>query len=142
MRVTYTPEAGDRQAWEFVPARIRQSEGEMVEKRFGGPWDKFVAAVMQGDLKARRVLLWHLLRRDHPTVRFEDTPDFYIGELLVEQSYAELLALREKVGKASLPDNERDTVLAAIDVEMTEAMEREGLVDEVAEGKAHSNSAD
>lgn len=128
MIVTYTPEDGDPQRWEFDPGRVRQSEAEVVEKRCGTTYDKWRAAIVSGEAKARRVLLWHLLRRQHHTLRYEDTPDFYMDDLKVEHTRGELLTLRERVLKANLPEDERDAVLTALDIEITDAIagEEEG----------------
>jgi hypothetical protein len=135
MFVTYTPADGDEQRWEFDPGRVRQSEAEIVEKRYGATYDKWRQAIVTGEAKARRVLLWHLLRRDHHTMRYEDTPDFYMDELVVTHSHGELLTLRDRVLKANLPEEEREAVLAALDIEITEAMAGED------EGKATASSA-
>ncbi len=123
---------------ELRPDRVRQSEAELIEKRYGQNWDKFRADVQSGSAKARRVLLWHLMRRDHHTLRFEDVPDFYTGELLVEHSADELTALKDRLMKANLPDEEREQILVGLDIEITEAMAR----GEQIEGKATSNNAD
>ena len=128
MFVTYTPEGGDVQRWEFDPGRVRQSEAEILEKRYGGTYDKLRASIVTGESRARKVLLWHLLRRDHHALRFEDTPDFFMDELKVEHSHGELLTLRDRVLKANLPEDERDAVLTALDIELTDAIagEEEG----------------
>lgn len=137
MHVTYRPEDGGPQQWNFDPGRVRQSEAELIEKRYGHNWDKFRADVQSGSIKARRVLLWHLLRLEHHTLRYEDVPDFYTGELLVEHSAAELAVLKDRLMKASLPEDEREQMVVALDVEITEAIAR----GEQIEGKASSNSA-
>jgi hypothetical protein len=69
------------------------------------------------------VLLWHLLRQVHHTLRFEDTPDFKMGAVKVEHSVDELVQIRERVAKSSLPDDDREAILAALDVEISEAMD-------------------
>ena len=79
MLVTYRPEdnADGVREWEFDPDRVRQSDAEMIEKRSGLPsWTKWVEAIQAGSASARRVLLWHLMRKEHHTLRLEDTPDF------------------------------------------------------------------
>lgn len=130
MIVTYSPEDGESRRWEFDPDRVRQSEAEMVEKRYGRTYDQWRQAVIQGDSKARRVLLWHLLRREHHTLRYEDTPDFYTGELTVEFSRGELLTIRDRVMKANLSDEEREQILTALDIEITDAIgDEEGKAD-------------
>lgn len=130
MIVTYSPEGGESRQWHFDPDRVRQSEAEMVEKRYGRTYDQWRQAVIQGDSKARRVLLWHLLRREHHTLRYEDTPDFYTGELKVEFSRGELLTIRDRVMKANLSDEEREQILTALDIEITDAIgDEEGKAD-------------
>jgi hypothetical protein len=125
LHVTYTPEDGDAQEWEFDPLRIRSSQAEMIESRFGENWEAWTAGVQSGNMKARRVLLWHLLSREHPTLRYEDVPDFYAGELVVQHSVAELTRLREPIETSNLPADKREIILAAFDREMTDAIARE-----------------
>ncbi len=140
MIVTYAPEGGAAQRWEFNPQRVRASEAEAIEKRAGETWDAWLVGVQSGSMKARRVLLWHMLRRDHPTVRYEDVPDFYAGEVLVEHTSAELTEMRDRVAKANIPADQREQALTALDVALTEAMSREADEPEP-EGKARSRRA-
>lgn len=125
MLVTYTPEDGDAQSWEFKPGRVRASEAEVIERRYGGTWDEFTAGVTAGNMRARRALLWALLRRDHATLRFEDTPDFYADEMTVQFTVAELTDIREKLSAAKVDPDKREQMLSALDVELTEATARE-----------------
>jgi hypothetical protein len=139
MRIAYTPKNpadGDAQVWDFDPGRIRASEAEIIEKRYAGRWENFLADVKGGSIRARRVLLWHLLRTAHHTLKFEDTPDFFADELVCTYSYAELVAMRERVLKANLDADTREQVLTALDIEITEAMSLEGIDEEAALGKA------
>lgn len=145
MFVTYKPEDGDVQRWRFDPGRVRASKAEMIEKRFGQNWDVWLANVQSGSMKARRVLLWHLLTLAHNGLRFEDVPDFFADELLVEHSVDELTEIRDRVAKSTkIPEEQRDMMLDALDVEMTEAMDREeatgAQMGGEPEGKAPSNS--
>lgn len=123
MIVIYEPADGDRQRWEWDPDRVRTSEAEICEKRYGKTWDQFKASVMQGESKARRVLLWHLMRREHHTLKFEDLPDFYTGELKVEFTTSEITVIRDRVAKAKMSESERDDMLTALDLQMAEAVE-------------------
>jgi hypothetical protein len=123
MKVTYTPVGGEPQVWGFEPDDVPQSQAEMIEKRYGGRnWDQFLQDCRQGSARARKVLLWHLLRQVHHTLRLEDVPDFKMGAVKVEHTVAELLVLRDRINKASLDDEEKDGILAALDIEITEAM--------------------
>jgi hypothetical protein len=123
VKVTYKESAeAQPRVWNFDPDEVPQSQAEIIEKRYGQLWDQFLADVRQGSAKARRVLLWHLLRLEHHTLRFEDTPDFKMGAVKVEHSVEELLRVRDRVAKANLDPEEKDGILAALDVEITEQM--------------------
>jgi hypothetical protein len=125
MHVTYSPEDGDRQEWTFKPGRVRSSEAATMEKAFGGTWDELTLGVQGGNTRARRVMLWHLLRREHARMLYEDTPDFYADELAVEFSVDELTPMRDRIQKSSMSEDQRDQLLAALDLAISEAMERE-----------------
>lgn len=122
MKVIYTPGEGDVQEYSFVPDDVAQSQAEMVEKRYGKNWDEFLQDVRGGNAKARKVLLWHLLRQTHHTLRFEDTPDFKMGAVTVSFDLDELMVIRNAVLKANLSDEDREAVLTALDLDLTEAM--------------------
>ncbi|WP_433232410.1 hypothetical protein ACQP2H_10550 [Micromonospora sp. CA-248260] len=122
MIVTYTPEGDAAQEWEFSTGRIKASEAEILQKRFGGTWDEFKVGVLKGDVRARRVMLWHCLRRDHHTLRFEDMPDFYDSELELEFTKSELEGIRAQVATAGgLAEEERESTLAALDAQIADA---------------------
>lgn len=132
MRVTYAPADDAPRTWSYEADKVKTSVAEIIEKRFGEPWNSFNAAVLQGAAKARRVLLWYLMWVEHPGLRFEDTPDFAMGELTVEMTHAELVTIRDTVAKSSDPN--RDKILAGLEGEIAAAAEREQTCD--AEGKA------
>lgn len=142
MIVVYSPEDGDKQQWEFVPGKVRAGEAERIEKRYGANWSEFLQGVNTGSIRARRVLLWHLMRRDHPMLRWEDTPDFYAGELTVDMSIAEMVEMRRRLSSDKTIDGEvKEQVVAALtaQIEAVEAdSEADGAVDDSgdAEGKA------
>jgi hypothetical protein len=136
MFVTYNPEDGSTEplTWEFDPRKIRASRAEMIEKRAGENWETWLMGVQQGNMHARRVLLWHLLSMPHPGMRYEDTPDFYAGELEIQHTKTELGQMRDRIVAAGLPEDQAAQVLMAIDLEMAEAPEGDS-------GKAPSKSA-
>ncbi|MFD8531533.1 hypothetical protein ACFV0L_29345 [Streptosporangium canum] len=140
MFVTYRPEDGAEQRWTFDPKRVRAAKAEMIEKRAGENWDAWLVALQSGSMRARRVLLWHLLTVDHLTLRWEDVPDFFAGELLVEHSVEELAEIRTRISKASMSDGQREQVLIAIDSEISAAMDREGVAEPL--GKVPSQSSE
>lgn len=126
MIVTYTPADGEAREWEFDSRRVRASHAERVERRYGGSWAKWSAEVQQGSARARRLLLWHLLCRDHPTLRWEDTPDYYFGELEISYSSTELQELITQAEKSPMADTEtKDAVLVGMRGELATALARE-----------------
>lgn len=135
MHVIYKPEDGDRQEWTWNPGRVRASEGQVLLRTFGETsWDVFVQGVRQNDLHARRVLLWHLLRRDHPLVKFADTPDFFADEMTVEFSSTELAELRDMVAASPAPADKKAEALVLFEAQLDEALAREAAAG--GEGKA------
>lgn len=136
MLVTYKPEGSEPQTWTWTPGRVLVSECAIVEKVYGKPWEAFAAEVQQGSARARRVLLWHLHRRAHPMLRFEDAVDFYADQLTVDYDAGELRAMRDGLASTGLTGAEQEIAMAALDREIAEA-EAKGAV---AEGKAESSS--
>jgi hypothetical protein len=138
VRVVYTPEGGAEQTWVFKPGRVRQSQAAITEKAYGKPWDMFVMEVQQGSMAARRILLWHVMRTEHPMLRLDDVPDFFADELRIEHDAEELRALLEATEKNvdSLPAEQRDVALMMLRSELIAAEESEHDA-----GKATSNSA-
>lgn len=126
MRVTYKPEDGSPpQVWDFNPNRVRVSEQVIVEKQFGGTWLEFKTGVMSGSAHARRVLLWHLTRREHPAHQFRDTPDFFDDELLIERTLAEVTASYDEWVKSGGPDSANGELLEGMfQAEIRAATER------------------
>lgn len=133
MRVNYAPEGSDVQSWDFVPGRIRESRGEMMERRYAkligeksASFEMFRMGVLQGQSSARRVLLWHLLSLEHPTIKQEDVDPFK-GELEVEASKSELIEMRavlEHVG--GVDDIQREIMLAQMDAQIKAAPDDDG----------------
>lgn len=143
MKVTYQPEGKEPQTWEVKPGRLRESQAELIEKRFGAELDQWHVSVIKGGARARRVLLWHLLAREHHTLRFEDTPDYYREELKVEYDYQELLEMRANVEKSSaVSGEEKETMLAQIDDEINgyDGPDKPDLVANPEQGKARSKT--
>ena len=128
MIVKYTPHdegRGEARTWTFNPRReIPASVCIVIEKQSGMKFGDWIDACMNDDITAGRVLLWHLLKRENPPLRFDDTPDFFPDELVVEADAAELEMLREKVASAPLrrgvDETERQRVLEAIEAELAE----------------------
>jgi hypothetical protein len=120
MLVTYKPDDHPDRGWEkeFQPLRVRAARAEMIEKRYGQRFAEWVKEVQAGEMKARRVLMWHLLSLDLPTFRMEDVPDFMFGELEVDYSLADLQKLRHEVAESSMDDAAKAETLERLDMEI------------------------
>lgn len=105
MKVTYNPEDGEEQVFNYNPNKLLSVEREALEKRTGRAFNDFAMGVLKGDALCRRALLHVLLKRVHPTLSFDDV-DFCWDELTVEMTKGEIqLAvdkLREKKGNDEL----------------------------------------
>lgn len=128
MYLKYHPDGtAESQTYEFLPGRVRVSKAQVVEKLYSkaigekATWEQFKIAVMQGSIAARRVLLWMLMSQVHPSLRYEDVPDFFEEEVTVEWSRRELQDMHDGIEQSSMPDGEKETVLARLREEIATA---------------------
>lgn len=138
MIIKFAAENEDAREWEFVPRKVRQSQAEMIEKRAGVGFNEWVQQVQGGHARAWKVLIWHLLCRETGyAVRWEDVPDFAMGEVEIELDLAEWIATREVVRSSpALDEDERAGALAQVDAEI----EKRLAAGQVDLGKASSRS--
>ncbi len=127
MHVTYNPELENEPTheWHFDPEDLLSKEAIAIEKEYGAPIDQWMNGLRTNEAKARRLLLWHLLREKNPRLQFRDTPDFRLRQFKVQMDVAELRKLRDRVSAMKMDEDQRETILNAIDVDIREAMERE-----------------
>lgn len=108
MKVTYTPEDGDEQVFDYNPNKLLSAEREALEKRTGRSFNEFAMGVLKGNALCRRALLHVLQKRQHPTIAFDDV-DFCWDELKVEMTKGEITLavarLREKNGDEDLAES-------------------------------------
>lgn len=95
MKVTYTPEDGDEQVFDYNPNKLLSAEREALEKRTGMGFNQFAMGVLRGNALCRRALLHVLLKRQHPTIAFDDV-DFCWDELTVEMTKGEITLAVER----------------------------------------------
>lgn len=141
MFITYTPDANPAQDWDIDIDDLTESAAERIERQYRKAsadnsltYDHFRLSVYQGGATARRVLLWHLMREQHPTLRYEDTPDFRRKQLKVEFSRGELKLMRDQIAAKVGDVAERQVALDLIDAEIATA--RDSLSDPDESGKA------
>lgn len=141
MFITYSPDANPAQDWDIDIDDLTESAAERIERQYRKAsadnsltYDHFRLSVYQGGATARRVLLWHLMREQHPTLRYEDTPDFRRKQLKVEFSRGELKLMRDQIAAKVGDVAERQVALDLIDAEIATA--RDSLSDPDESGKA------
>jgi hypothetical protein len=121
MYLTYRP-VGDPEPQEFVfiPGKTNSFDSEAIENVTEWTWEEFLANLQKGSMKARRALLWVMLRRIHRGLRFKDvscTPD----EVKVEYDVYELTELRQNIEDSNRSDEEKEPYLAYVDQEIAKA---------------------
>jgi len=119
MLFSYKPDDGDAQQWTFRPRKFPSHEAEAIENATGMTWSEFSEQVLKGSVRARRALLWILLRRQHPVLKFNDVA-FSLDEVELELEPDELRAMRGELEKVDDPDV-RSLALAQIDEQIAEA---------------------
>lgn len=75
MKLVYTPEGDPLQEWPIRLQRMMSVEAEAIEDVGGNTWgsfDEFMDKLARGNFRAKRALLWMMLRRQNPRLRFSD----------------------------------------------------------------------
>jgi hypothetical protein len=127
MIITYKLDGEPERAWPFDAGKMMSPECEAIERVTGVDYLEFQKRLATGSAKCRRALLWVFLKREHPTLRFDDVT-FPYGAVDIEFSMEDLGRL-EKQAHDVLRDDELDETLRALDVLRESAYE-------VVEGKA------
>jgi len=96
VKVTYSPEDGDEQVFDYNPNKLMSVEREALEKRTGMSFQQFTMGVLRGHSLCRRALLHVLLKRQHPGISFDDV-DFCWDELTVEMTKGEITLAAERL---------------------------------------------
>lgn len=100
MIVTYAPSEGERREWEYKSADLPSGEAEDIEDAIGSTFVEWQTSLLQGGAKARRALLWVLLKRDNSSLKFGDV-SFRLGELSVEFDREEKQQVRAELEKST-----------------------------------------
>jgi hypothetical protein len=127
MYLVYQPEGTEEpQRFQYKPQKLMSAEREVLERRSRLDFADFTKGVLNGNAVCRRALLWVMLKRAHPTLKYEDV-DFAWDELKLEYSKQEYELMR---------DNLLDSGTAT--PEQIDQVNREiaTAIDEESEGKA------
>jgi hypothetical protein len=123
MIVIYTPAGqAEPQRWQFDPDKVLASRMEMIERRWAGgadpdsgpsSYERWLTALQQGETKARRVLLWHLLNMEHPTLRLENV-EFFRKEVEVAYTKVEYGRMIDAVTNSRRPADQKERIIATL----------------------------
>lgn len=140
MRLIYSPEGAEPQSWDFEPRKIMNPEAELIERYTGWTFEEFGQQFLKGSTLARHALLYVMLKRKTPGLRFEEV-QFAMGEVDVvfgdEEMRAFRAALEEKRDSVGLDDKEQ----AALD-ELVAVMPEEAAPFEEQEPEAPASGSD
>lgn len=119
MIFTYTPRDGAPRRWDLAEVRFLSSEAETVERTTSLEWGELLfwrTLVMKASPTARRALLWVLLKRDEPTLRYSAC-DPVLSDIDV------------KLGAGDLAEFRAEAAAKLAAGELTEAEFEEGIRD-------------
>jgi len=122
--LVYTPDGSDAQRLPYTPRRMLSPEMEAVERVTSRPFSQFTADVLEGSALCRRALLWVLLKRQHPTLKFADV-SFAWDELRLEysrQEYEQFIAN----ARDTLTGDEQAAAVARLEADMVDAIDEDG----------------
>lgn len=115
MFIKYTPSEGEeQQQFYFQLAKLMSVEAEKIEEITSWSFEEFQQQLMRGSARARRVLLWILLKRQHPTMRLTDinVPVDAITVDFDRDEFDAMLAEFEKARAANPDDASLDRTIA------------------------------
>lgn len=72
MQFVYKPEGADPTKWEFNPERLMSPEVEAIERHTGMTFGEWADAVGKGSAVAIHGLLYVMLKRKHPTLKWDE----------------------------------------------------------------------
>jgi hypothetical protein len=143
VRLTYRPAAGEPREWKFRPLDLDYWEAELVEDTTGLTYLQWAARFYAGSIRARRVALWLLLRREQPALALDDV-QFRMTEFGCFYDGSETSELRRQItDDPDIDEATRGALLAQLadpDDDDTSA-ELEDTADQVEEGKASAPAA-
>lgn len=72
MKFIYKPEGTEPQSWDFEPNKLMSPEVEAIERHTGLTFMEWVMALEKGSFNAFHGLLYVMLKRSHPTLKWTD----------------------------------------------------------------------
>lgn len=126
MKFVYKPEGADPREWEFDPTRLMSPEVETIERHTGLAFTQWVEAIGNGSFLAFHGLLYVLLKRTTPTLKWSDV-QFCMADIDMAMSpeeesdlVARLIEKRDSEGLDAAEGAYLEQILAKRDTEEPE----------------------
>lgn len=94
MQFVYKPEGIEPRKWVFDPNRLMSPEVEAIERHTGLAFGEWMEQVGRGSFTAIHGLLYVLLKRQHPTLKWEEV-QFCMADIDFEMSPEEIREARK-----------------------------------------------
>lgn len=132
MRFIYKPEGAEPKSWEFNPTKLMNVEAEAIEKHTGMTFGDWADKVGSGSVLAIHGLLYVLLKRTTPTLRWDDV-QFCLDDIDFEIDDDEAVDIRD-----ALEEKQSTEGLTASEEEALAGLRAQypPTVDDVAEGES------
>lgn len=109
MIIVYRPADGEERHFDF--RSVRTSEAQIVERTTDMKWSEITLGVRDDDPTALRGIVWVLLKRETPTLRWSDF-DPLVDELVSRLDSREVERTAEGIVK--LPEDKREQAIAEL----------------------------
>lgn len=146
MILRYRNDAGEVRDYELRPGKLLSPEVEAIEEVGGSVWDTYDEwgeKFMKGNRRAYRAGLWIMLKRENPTLRFNEVQfaaDALTWEYDPEEQEVIKAAIRD-AGKELDPDQKRSLLEALGAVEGKDAGKASETSDVSTVSESQSDSA-
>lgn len=115
MKFVYKPEGVEPREWDFSPEKLMSPEAEAIERLTGMTFGEWAEAVRKGSITALHGLLYVMLKRQSPTMKYDEV-QFNLSELdfvLDDRETADAIAgLEVKQADGVLTDSEADLLVS------------------------------
>lgn len=97
-RFTYSPEGAEPRSWPYEPNRMMNAETEAIERKTGMGFAEWQHKVEAGSTLAIHGLLWVLLKRKDPTLRWEQV-EFCMADVALDYDDDEAELIRQSLAE-------------------------------------------
>jgi hypothetical protein len=142
MNVSLKSEKLGTHEWpEFKPNKMMSTEAEAIEGVTSMTFVQWGQALLNGNALCGRALVWVLLKRQNPNLRFKHV-DFPIDELSVELDNDEKAKIRAELRtNDDLSDEDKKQIMLALGEDDLDQLDFEPTDDDSAESPGNSRSA-